>query len=140
MTFAHLMKEVSVEFLSQRSIILKEVADIVIEDGENLMAHIREYLISGLLPKDPKKDRKARRKAPQYRLIEGNLYQMSFSSPWLQCIGHKQAANIIQEVNQCSYGFHACPRPFIAKITMLGYYWPSMHRDAVAKTQRCEAC
>ncbi|GKF96920.1 hypothetical protein Tco_0292741 [Tanacetum coccineum] len=39
------------------------------------MTHIHEYLVSGLLPEDPKESRKIRVKAPQYKLIRGSLYQ-----------------------------------------------------------------
>ncbi|GJT24218.1 reverse transcriptase domain-containing protein [Tanacetum coccineum] len=59
MTFEHLTKEVLVEVLAKSSISDKEVSMIEAEKGENWMTSIYEYLISGLLPKDPKEARKA---------------------------------------------------------------------------------
>ncbi|GJR15992.1 reverse transcriptase domain-containing protein [Tanacetum coccineum] len=35
---------------------------------------------------------------------------------------------------------HAGPRSVVSKITKLGYYWTSIHNDAKALIQRCEAC
>ncbi|GKF85566.1 reverse transcriptase domain-containing protein, partial [Tanacetum coccineum] len=87
-----------------------------------------------------KKARKLRVKAPQYRVIDGNLYRKSYLSPWLRCVGPIQAKSIIQEVHQGSCGMHAGPRSVVSKIMKLGYYWPSMHIDAKAKIQKCEAC
>ena len=35
---------------------------------------------------------------------------------------------------------HAGPRSVVSKIMKFGYYWPSMHRDAMGIIQKCEAC
>ncbi|GJY40063.1 hypothetical protein Tco_0427333 [Tanacetum coccineum] len=75
MTFSRLAKEVLVEVLAEKSIVQREVTDIIKEEGENWMLPIWEYLLFGLLPKDPQKPRKLRVKAPPYRVIDGNLYR-----------------------------------------------------------------
>ncbi|GKD67914.1 hypothetical protein Tco_1322004 [Tanacetum coccineum] len=93
------------------------------------MTPITEYLISGILPANKKLARKIRVKAPNYRIIEGILYRRTFLSPWLRCVGPKQARKVIKEVHEGSCGLDTGPRSIIAKITTLGYYWPSMHRD-----------
>ncbi|GJQ94458.1 hypothetical protein Tco_0005597 [Tanacetum coccineum] len=107
MTFSRLAKEVLVEVLVEKSIIQKEVMNIIKEEGENWMLPVQEYLLFGLLPKDPQKARKLRVKAPQYRIINGNLYRNSYLSPWLRCVGLIQAKSIIQEIHQGSCGMHA---------------------------------
>ncbi|GKC38826.1 hypothetical protein Tco_1051210, partial [Tanacetum coccineum] len=83
MTFEHLMKEVLVGVLAKRSINDKEVSRIEAEKEVKWMTPIYEYLLSGLLPEDPKEARKIRIKAPQYKLIKGRLYKKSFLTPWL---------------------------------------------------------
>ncbi|GJT74641.1 reverse transcriptase domain-containing protein [Tanacetum coccineum] len=60
MTFTHLAKEVLIEVLAGRSIVQREVADIIKEEGENWMLPIREYLLFGLLPKDQQRARNLR--------------------------------------------------------------------------------
>nr|GEY14303.1 hypothetical protein [Tanacetum cinerariifolium]GEZ11208.1 hypothetical protein [Tanacetum cinerariifolium] len=89
MTFSQLAKEVLVEVLPEKSIVQREVPDIIKEEGKN-------WILSALLPKDLQKARKLRVKAPQYRIIDGNLYCKSYTSPWLCCVGPVQAKSIIQ--------------------------------------------
>ncbi|GJS23743.1 putative nucleotidyltransferase, ribonuclease H [Tanacetum coccineum] len=110
MTFEHLTKEVVVEVLARRSIEEKEVLQVETKEEESCMTPIHEYLLSGLLPKDPKESRKIRIKAPQYKLIKG------------------------------SCGFNIESRSMVVRITKQGYYWPSMHKDVSRIIQDCEKC
>nr|GEZ90129.1 hypothetical protein [Tanacetum cinerariifolium] len=91
MTFEHLTKEVLVEVLSKRSIEEKEILYVETKEGESCMTPIHEYLVSGLLPKDPKEYRKIRVKAPQYKLIRGNLTTING--------GHDHEARVLLAVN-----------------------------------------
>ncbi|GJU05716.1 reverse transcriptase domain-containing protein [Tanacetum coccineum] len=109
MTFKHLTKEVLIEVLPKRSIEEKEILQVETKEGESWMTPIHEYLLSGLLPKDPKESRKIRVKAPQYKLIRGNMYRRSFYTPWLRCVASPQTNDIVKEVNEGSYGFNAEP-------------------------------
>ncbi|GKA44699.1 hypothetical protein Tco_0737495 [Tanacetum coccineum] len=89
------------------------------------MTPIHEYLLSGLLPKDPRESRKIRIKAPQYKLIKGSLYKKSFFTPCLRCIAPPQVDNIIKEIHEGSCGFNAEPR--------------SMEQSMAKKTARKDA-
>ncbi|GJV95722.1 hypothetical protein Tco_1547299 [Tanacetum coccineum] len=140
MTFEHLTTEVLVEVLLKRSIEEKEILQVETKEGESWMTPIHEYLVSGLLPEDPKESRKIRIKAPQYKLIRRNLYRRSFYTTWLRCIASPHTDNIIKEVYEGSCGFNAEPRSMVVRITMQGYYNPSMHRDAAKVLQDCEKC
>ncbi|GKB27785.1 reverse transcriptase domain-containing protein [Tanacetum coccineum] len=100
MTFEHLTKEVLVEVLLKRSIEEKEILHVETKEGENWMTPIHEYLVSGLLPEDLKESRKIKVKAPQYKLIRGNLYRRSFYTPWLCCVASPQTGDIIREVHK----------------------------------------
>ncbi|GKF27770.1 reverse transcriptase domain-containing protein [Tanacetum coccineum] len=104
------------------------------------MTPIHEYLVSGLLPEDPKESRKIMVKAPQYKLIRGNLYRRSFYTSWLRCVASPQTDDIVKEVHKGSCGFNAEPRSMVVRIMKQGYYWPSMHRDAAKILQDCEKC
>nr|GEU58639.1 hypothetical protein [Tanacetum cinerariifolium] len=108
-SFAHLSKQVLVEVLKDKSINEKEVATVVEEDRPTWMTPILEYLKEGTLPGDKKEARKLRLKARQYKLIEGILYRR----------------------------MHAGPRSVVAKAIRLGYYWPTMHRDARDMIRKC---
>ncbi|GJZ94287.1 reverse transcriptase domain-containing protein, partial [Tanacetum coccineum] len=140
MTFEHLTKELLVEVLPKRSIEEKEILQVETKERESWMTHIHEYLVSVLLPEDPKESRKIRVKAPQYKLIRGNMYLRSFYTLWLRCLASPQTDDIVKEVHEGSYGFNAEPRSIVVKITKQGYYWPSMHQDAAKVLQDCEKC
>ncbi|GJU50826.1 reverse transcriptase domain-containing protein [Tanacetum coccineum] len=74
MTFEHLTKEVLVKVLSKKSIEEKEILQFETKEGKSWMTPIYEYLVSSLLPEDPKESRKIRVKEHQYKLIRGSLY------------------------------------------------------------------
>nr|GEW24549.1 reverse transcriptase domain-containing protein [Tanacetum cinerariifolium] len=112
--FAHLSKQVLVEVLKDKSIKEKEVATVIEEDRPTWMTPIVDYLKEGTLPGDKNEARKLRLKARQYELREGILYR------------------------SCS--MHAGPRSIVAKAIQLGYYWPTMHRDARDMIQKCNDC
>ncbi|GJZ42935.1 reverse transcriptase domain-containing protein [Tanacetum coccineum] len=129
MTFEHLTKKVLVKVLVRRSIEEKEVLQVETKEEESWMTPIHEYLLSGLLPEDPKESRKIRIKAPQYKLIKGSLYKKSFYTSWLRCIAPPNTNDVIKEIHEGSCGFNTEPRSMVVRITKQGYYWPSMHRD-----------
>ncbi|GJS93630.1 reverse transcriptase domain-containing protein [Tanacetum coccineum] len=139
-TFAHLSKQVLVEILKEKSIQEKEVEAIVEEEGPTWMTPIIEYLKDGTLPGDRKEASKLRIKARQYELLEGVLYRRSFLKPWLRCVGPLQADYVIREIHEGSCSMHAGPRSVVAKAMRLGYYWPTMHRDARDMIRACNDC
>ncbi|GKB62968.1 hypothetical protein Tco_0919154 [Tanacetum coccineum] len=136
-TFAHLSKQVLVEVLKKKSIQEEEVATVVEEEGPTWMTPIIEYLKDGALPHDRKEASKLRIKARQYELLEGVLYRRSFLKPWLRCVGPLQADYVIREINEGSCSMHAGPWAVVAKAMRLGYYWPTMHRDARDMIRTC---
>ncbi|GKD23260.1 reverse transcriptase domain-containing protein, partial [Tanacetum coccineum] len=139
-SFAHLSKQVLVEVLKEKSIQEKEVTTVVEEDGPTWMTPIMEYLKDGTLPDNRKEASKLRIKARQYELLEGVLYRRSFLKPWLRCVGPLQADYVIREIHEGSCSMHAGPRSVVAKAMRLGYYWPTMHRDARDMIRKCNDC
>ncbi|GJR32241.1 reverse transcriptase domain-containing protein [Tanacetum coccineum] len=139
-SFAHLSKQVLVEVLKEKSIQEEEVATVVEEEGPTWMTPIIEYLKDGTLPDDRKEASKLRIKARQYELLEGVLYRRSFLKPWLRCVGPLQADYVIREIHEGSCSMHAGPRSVVAKAMRLGYYWPTMHRDARDMIRTCNDC
>ncbi|GJU66797.1 reverse transcriptase domain-containing protein [Tanacetum coccineum] len=110
------------------------------EEENSWMTSIIEYLVSGILPEDKKLARKVRVKALNYRIINEILYKRSFLTPLLRCVCPRQTKKVIMEIQRGAFEPHAGPRSLVAKITTLGYYWPSMHRDSAEIIQSCDAC
>ncbi|GJW53857.1 reverse transcriptase domain-containing protein [Tanacetum coccineum] len=140
MTFEHLTKEVLVEVLAKRSIEEKEVLQVETKEEESWITPSHEYLLSGLLPEDPKESRKIICKAPQYNLVIGSLYKKSFYTPWLRCIGPPQTNDVIKEIHEGSCDFNAEACSMVVRITKQEYYWPSMHKDVSRVIQDYEKC
>nr|GEU85168.1 reverse transcriptase domain-containing protein [Tanacetum cinerariifolium] len=139
-SFAHLSKQVLVEVLKNKSIKEKEVAAVIKENGPTWMTRIADYLKEGVLPGDNKEARKLRLKSRQYELKEGVLYRRSFLTPWLRCVGPLQADYVMREIHEGSCSMHAGPRSVVAKAIRLGYYWPTMHKDARDMIRKCSDC
>nr|GEX90785.1 reverse transcriptase domain-containing protein [Tanacetum cinerariifolium] len=139
-SFVHLSKQVLVEVLETKSITGKEVTAIIEEEGPTWMTKLVNYLKEGTLPEDEKEARKIRLKARQYELMEGILYKRSFLTPWLRCVGPLQAEYVMKEIHEGSCSMHAGPRSVVAKAIRLGYFWPTMHKDAQDMIRKCSDC
>ncbi|GJY30558.1 reverse transcriptase domain-containing protein [Tanacetum coccineum] len=139
-SFAHLSKQVLVEILKEKSIQEEEVATVIEEEETTWMTGITEYLKDGTLPGERKEASKLHIKDRQYELLEGVLYKRSFLKPWLRCVGPLQAKYVIKEIHEGSCSMHAGRRSVVAKAMQLGYYWPTMHRDAQEMIHTCNDC
>nr|GEX01962.1 reverse transcriptase domain-containing protein [Tanacetum cinerariifolium] len=133
-------KLVLVEVLETKSITGNEVTAVIEEEGPTWMTELVNYLKEGILPGDEKEARKLRLKARQYELMEGVLYKRSFLTPWLRCVGPLQAEYVMKEIHKGSCSMHAGPWSVVAKAIRLGYFYPTMHRDAQDMIRRCNDC
>nr|GEW45738.1 reverse transcriptase domain-containing protein [Tanacetum cinerariifolium] len=132
-----LSKQVLVEVLENKSIKGKEVTAVIEEEGPTWMTQLVDYLKEGILPGDEKDARKIRLKSRQYEFMEGVLYRRSFLTPCLRCVGPLQADYVMREIHKGSCSMHAGPRSVVAQAMRLGYYWPTMHKDARDMIQKC---
>ncbi|GKA11789.1 hypothetical protein Tco_0691335 [Tanacetum coccineum] len=74
-SFAHLIKQVLVEFLKDKSINEQEIFSMVEEEGYTWKTSLCDYLTEGTLPAEPKKARAVKIKSRQYAVIDGVLYE-----------------------------------------------------------------
>nr|GEV38427.1 reverse transcriptase domain-containing protein [Tanacetum cinerariifolium] len=54
--------------------------------------------------------------------------------------GPLQAEYVMKEIHEGSCSMHARPRSVVAKAIRLGYFWPTMHKDAQDMICRCSDC
>ncbi|GJV82480.1 reverse transcriptase domain-containing protein [Tanacetum coccineum] len=94
----------------------------------------------GTLPADEKKARAVRRKSQRFSVINGTLYKKSFLRPWLRCVGPLQANYVLREIHEGSCSMHASTRSVMDKALRIGYYWPTMHKDARSLIRACQDC
>nr|GEV92020.1 reverse transcriptase domain-containing protein [Tanacetum cinerariifolium] len=112
-SFAHLSKQVLDEVLEHKSIKEKEVATVIKEDGPTWMTQIADYLKEGVLLETIRRQGR------------------SASNP---------ADYVMREIHEGSCSMHAGPRSVVAKAIRLGYYWPTMHKDARDMIRKCNDC
>ncbi|GKC62735.1 reverse transcriptase domain-containing protein, partial [Tanacetum coccineum] len=76
----------------------------------------------------------------RFAIINGILYKKSFLGLWLRCVGPSQANYVLREIHEGSCSMHAGTRSVVAKALRIGYYWPTMHKDARALIKACQEC
>nr|GEW30127.1 reverse transcriptase domain-containing protein [Tanacetum cinerariifolium] len=126
--------------MKEKSISTMEVLAVVEEEGDTWMTPIFKYLIDGTLPAEIKKARAVRRKSWRFAIINGTFYKRSFLRPWLRCVGPFQANYVLREIHEGSSNMHAGTRSVVSKALRIGYYWPTMHKDARTLTRACHDC
>ncbi|GJY64572.1 reverse transcriptase domain-containing protein [Tanacetum coccineum] len=89
-----------------------EVLAVVEEEGESWMTPIHEYLTDETLPAERKKARAIKRPS--------------------------QANYVLREIHEGSCSMHAGTRSVVAKALRIGYYWPTMHKDARVLIKACQ--
>ncbi|GJW19727.1 reverse transcriptase domain-containing protein [Tanacetum coccineum] len=139
-SFAHLSKHVLIEELKEKSVNESEVLAVVEEEGESWMTPIHEYLTDETLPAERKKARAIKHKSQRFAIINVILYTKSFLGPWIRCVGPSQANYVLREIHKGSCSMHAGTRSVVAKALRIGYYWPTMHKDARALIKACQEC
>ncbi|GJY99301.1 reverse transcriptase domain-containing protein [Tanacetum coccineum] len=85
------------------------------------------------LATERKNARAIKRKSQRFAIIKRILYKKSFLGPWLRCVGPSQANYVLREI-------HEGTRSVVAKALRIGYYWPTMHKDAKALIKACQEC
>nr|GEV54910.1 reverse transcriptase domain-containing protein [Tanacetum cinerariifolium] len=121
-------------------------ADALSKIASTNFAHLSKQVLVEVLENKSIKEKQERGKeaSPQgssiNELIEGVLYRRSFLTPWLRCVGPLQAEYVMREIHEGSCSMHAGPRSVVAKAIRLGYYWPTMHKDARDMIRKCSDC
>ncbi|GJW64981.1 reverse transcriptase domain-containing protein [Tanacetum coccineum] len=134
------IKQVLIEELKEKSVNKIEVLAVVEEERDSWMTPIHEYLTDETLPAKRKKARAIKRKSQRFAIINEILYKKSFLGPWLRCVGPSQANYVLREIHEGSCSMHAGTQSVIAKALRIGYYWPTMHKDAKALIKACQEC
>nr|XP_027122043.1 uncharacterized protein LOC113738985 [Coffea arabica] len=137
-SFAHLSKEVLVEVVKQKSI--DQVQVLAIDSSATWMTPLVDYLSSGALPENKAEARRIQLRAAKYAYAGRTLYRRSYLSPWLKCVTLEEGDYVLREVHEGICAAHVGSRVLAKKCFLLGYYWPSVFRDAADLVRKCRAC
>ena len=106
----------------------------------NWTAPLVSYLKNGVLPDEKEVAIKLKVQAARFVLIKDVLYKRGFSRPYLRCLGMEEANYVMREVHKGTYGNNSESRSLVYKLVRVGYYWPTMQKDAEAYVKSCDKC
>ncbi|GJY27638.1 reverse transcriptase domain-containing protein [Tanacetum coccineum] len=122
-SFTHLIKQVLVEELKEKSIDEKEVLAIVEEEGHTWMTPIFEYLTKEILPEEKMKARAIRRKASSMHFGPRSVVAKAIWTRYYWPTMHIHARKLIRECNDCQV-HHPIPRNPQQNLTPITSPWP----------------
>ncbi|KAI5343261.1 hypothetical protein L3X38_011137 [Prunus dulcis] len=131
-------RHIHIEFLAQPSTQAPLICTI--DHSPTWMDPILQFLQNQTLPANPAEARRVRHRSARYLVINGSLYKRGFSLPYLRCLTPEEGHYVLREIHEGICGNHSGARSLAHKAIRQGYFWPSLHTDAQAFTQKCDKC
>ncbi|VFQ82909.1 unnamed protein product [Cuscuta campestris] len=101
---------------------------------------ITMYILDGSLPADPIAAKVVKRRAPSYTLECGRLYKRSYNGTLLRCLRAGEAQKLMEEIHEGICSAHQGAFTMSRKITLQGYFWPTIIRDCAEYVRKCKVC
>ena len=98
------------------------------------------YLKNGILLDGREAARKLNVQATRFILIKDILYKRGFSCPYLRCLGLDEADYVMREVHKGICENHSRSQSLAHKLIRVGYYWPTMQKDAQTYVKAYDKC
>ena len=119
-----------------------QMYEVSLNDIESLYTDIIFYLKNGYAPSnlDYTKKRDLRLKAKQYQLVNDVLFRMNYDSVLLRCLEKTESEKVLQELHDGLAGGHYARDTTTHKILCMGYYWPTLFKDAHSYIRKCQVC
>ena len=109
--------------------------------GPSWMDPIIQFLSKDVLLEDKSEAEKILRKAPRFWLPEDQkLYKRYFSGPYLLCIYPEASELLLEELHERICGSHIGGRSLAHRAITQGYQWPSMQKEVLEYTKKCDQC
>jgi len=81
-----------------------------------------------------------RRLASNFLLNGEVLYKRNHNTVLLRCVDAKEAAQILKEIHEGSFGTHMSGHDMARKILRAGYFWLTMENDYCVHVRKCHKC
>ncbi|VFQ79051.1 unnamed protein product [Cuscuta campestris] len=135
----HIRRMANVEELSEPSIHAFPVA-MICARPRDWMDDIVAFLKDGALPDDAIKAKLVRTRAPGYTLEGEKLYKRAYNGTLLRCLRPAEAEQVMEEVHAGICSAHQGAYAVSRKITLQGYFWPTIVKDCAEFVRRCKVC
>jgi hypothetical protein len=99
-------------------------------------------LYHGTCPKklNPRERRALGLKYAQYHLINSVLFWVNYDGVFLRCLEHEYVGKVLKEIHDGPTGGHFAGDTTSNKILRVGYYWPTLFKDAHTYARNCKTC
>jgi hypothetical protein len=103
---------------------------------------IKLYLTYGSTPYhlDHKNKRALRLKSAPFQLINDVLFRKNFDGVLMRCLEKDEAGKVLSELHAGEAGGHFGGDTTTHKVLRVGYYWPTLFKDAHALCRKCIIC
>ncbi|KAM2951284.1 hypothetical protein COP2_000801 [Malus domestica] len=129
-------RKIQVELLAAPSTMAAKVCNL--QQGDSWITPIYRFLAHGTLPNDKVQAKQIRYKATCYLIINDQLYKRGFNLPYLRCLTPAEAEIVLREIHEGVCRDHAGSRSLAHKAFHQGYYWPTLHQDAIRISHSCD--
>uniref|UniRef100_A0A2N9FWZ9 Integrase catalytic domain-containing protein n=1 Tax=Fagus sylvatica TaxID=28930 RepID=A0A2N9FWZ9_FAGSY len=99
-----------------------------------------EYLLERILPSNPKDVYRLKRLALRYFVEGGTLFRKGFHGEPLRCLSLSESQMVMKETHAGECGEHQGKKRLYQCLLTLGYYWPTMKKDAADFVKTCHTC
>eukprot|EP00253_Pinus_taeda_P004209 PITA_04209 len=105
-------------------------------------ADIANYLVTGKVPTHlfPSERRKIVQESSKYSWISNELFKTWLDFVIKRCVREDEMPDILKACHDKPCGGHFADKKTTYKILSLGYYWPSLFKDAKQYVKRCDIC
>ncbi|XP_020412892.1 uncharacterized protein LOC109947359 [Prunus persica] len=131
-------RHIRIEFLDQPSTQAPLICTI--DHSPTWIDPILQFLQNQTLPANSAEARCVGYRSARYLIINDSLYKRGFSLPYLRCLTPAEGHYVLREIHEGICGNYSGARSLAHKAIRQGYFWPSLHTDAQAFTQKCDKC
>ncbi|CAL8992411.1 unnamed protein product [Prunus brigantina] len=122
------------------STILSTEESFTISLAEDWRAPYLAFFVGGTLPTNSKLAYKLKKTIKRYFVDGSTLYRKGFNGEPLKCLGESEARQAMQEIHAGECGEHQGMKKLHRQLLSVGYYWPTMKKDAHDFVRRCHTC
>ncbi|VFQ95106.1 unnamed protein product [Cuscuta campestris] len=128
------------EELLEPSISPGQVLIITLREKPDWIDEITMYILDGSLLIDPIAAKVVKRRAPSYTLECGRLYKRLYNGTLLRCLRTGEAQKLMEEIHEGICSAHQGAFTMSRKVTLQGYFWPTIIRDCAEYVRKCKVC
>eukprot|EP00253_Pinus_taeda_P005544 PITA_05544 len=105
-------------------------------------ADVANYLVVGKLPKHltPNERNQIVQRSARFSWIGGYLFHTGADMHIKRCVCEDEIFDILKACHDGPYGGHFTDRKTGHKVLQIGYYWPTIFKDAKKFVQACDSC